>query len=594
MRRARLLKNVEILRRRASALPADAHESLRTPAKAHASGRGRGSREGAEAGADVYTPVDECLRMLTFVDASHPSPRQHAAPNRLCGTAGLQARSLPPRRKVRAWRPAVPEFVFCARAVTAPSWPLCGAAGAGYIFWPAFAGPRGAAVHVFKKILIANRGEIACRVIRTARRMGIKTVAVYSEADAEALHVQMADEAVAIGPAPSAQSYLQIEKIIQACKDTGAQAVHPGYGFLSENQAFAAALRKAGIKFIGPPRKAVAAMGDKIESKKLAKAAGVNTVPGHLGVIPDAAAAVKIAREIGYPVMIKASAGGGGKGMRIAHSDAETEEGFRSATAEAKNAFADDRVFVEKFVEQPRHIEIQVLADAKGNCVYLGERECSIQRRHQKVIEEAPAPNLARGPVVGIAQRAAEALQRLGYDNIGTVEMLMGEDGSFGFLEVNTRLQVEHAVTEMVTGLDLVAAQIRAAAGEALERILPPRIGVEGHAVQARIYAEDPRRFIPSPGRLTRFRLPRGNADWRIETGYREGMEVTPFYDPLLAKAVVRGRSREEAISGLRDLLAAMDIEGPKTNIPFLLAMLGDPRFRAGEVHTGLAAEVTV
>ncbi len=444
---------------------------------------------------------------------------------------------------------------------------------------------------MFKKILIANRGEIACRVIRTARRMGIKTVAVYSEADADALHVQMADEAVAIGPAPSAQSYLQIEKIIKACKDTGAQAVHPGYGFLSENQAFAAALRKAGIKFIGPPRKAVAAMGDKIESKKLAKAAGVNTVPGHLGVIPDAAAAVKIAREIGYPVMIKASAGGGGKGMRIAHSDAETEEGFRSATAEAKNAFADDRVFVEKFVEQPRHIEIQVLADAKGNCVYLGERECSIQRRHQKVIEEAPSPFLDAKTRKAMGEQAVALAKAVGYVSAGTVEFIVDKKRNFYFLEMNTRLQVEHPVTEKITGLDLVELMIRIAAGEKLP-FEQKDVKLKGWAIESRVYAEDPvRNFVPSIGRLVRYRPPAESDSVRVDTGVYEGAEISMYYDPMIAKLVTYGPTREAAIARMEGALDAFHIRGVNHNVPFLAAILRSPRFRAGNLTTGFIAE---
>ncbi len=444
---------------------------------------------------------------------------------------------------------------------------------------------------MFKKILIANRGEIACRVIRTARRMGIKTVAVYSEADAEALHVQMADEAVAIGPAPSAQSYLQIEKIIQACKDTGAQAVHPGYGFLSENQAFAAALKKAGIKFIGPPRKAVAAMGDKIESKKLAKAAGVNTVPGHLGVIPDAAAAVKIAREIGYPVMIKASAGGGGKGMRIAHNDAETEEGFRSATAEAKNAFADDRVFVEKFVEQPRHIEIQVLADSKGTCVYLGERECSIQRRHQKVIEEAPSPFLDAKTRKAMGEQAVALAKAVGYQSAGTVEFIVDKKRNFYFLEMNTRLQVEHPVTEKVTGLDLVELMIRVAAGEKLP-FEQKDVKLKGWAIESRVYAEDPvRNFVPSIGRLVRYRPPEENDSVRVDTGVYEGAEISMYYDPMIAKLVTYGPTRDAAIARMEGALDAFHIRGVNHNVPFLAAILRSPRFRSGNLTTGFIAE---
>jgi propionyl-CoA carboxylase alpha chain len=444
---------------------------------------------------------------------------------------------------------------------------------------------------VFKKILIANRGEIACRVIRTARRIGIKTVAVYSEADAEALHVQEADEAVAIGPAPSAQSYLSIEKIVKACKDTGAEAVHPGYGFLSENRAFAAALKKAGIVFIGPPAKAVAAMGDKIESKKLAKKAGVSTVPGHLGVIPDAKAAVKIAREIGYPVMIKASAGGGGKGMRIAHNDAETEEGFRSATAEAKNAFADDRVFLEKFIEEPRHIEIQVLADNKGNCLYLGERECSIQRRHQKVIEEAPSPFLDAKTRKAMGEQAVALAKAVGYRSAGTVEFIVDKKRNFYFLEMNTRLQVEHPVTEMVTGLDLVELMIRVAAGEKLP-FEQKDVKLKGWAIEARVYAEDPvRNFVPSIGRLVRYRPPAENDTVRVDTGVYEGAEISMYYDPMIAKLVTYGPTRDAAIARMEDALDAFYIRGVNHNVPFLTAILRAPRFRAGNLTTGFIAE---
>jgi propionyl-CoA carboxylase alpha chain len=444
---------------------------------------------------------------------------------------------------------------------------------------------------VFKKILIANRGEIACRVIRTARRLGIKTVAVYSEADAEALHVQMADEAVAIGPAPSAQSYLSIPRIVQACKDTGAEAVHPGYGFLSENQAFAESLARAGIVFIGPPQRAVAAMGDKIESKKLAKAAGVSTVPGHLGVIADARAAVKIAREIGYPVMIKASAGGGGKGMRIARSDAEAEEGFRSASAEARNAFADDRVFVEKFVEEPRHIEIQVLADAHGNCVHLGERECSIQRRHQKVIEEAPSPFLDAATRRAMGEQAVALANAVGYRSAGTVEFIVDRDRNFYFLEMNTRLQVEHPVTEMVTGLDLVELMIRVAAGERLP-FAQTDVRLEGWSIEARVYAEDPaRNFVPSIGRLVRYRPPEEGEGVRVDTGVYEGAEISMYYDPMIAKLVTCGASRDAAIARMEQALDAFHIRGVNHNVPFLAAILRAPRFRAGALTTGFIAE---
>jgi propionyl-CoA carboxylase alpha chain len=444
---------------------------------------------------------------------------------------------------------------------------------------------------VFKKILIANRGEIACRVIRTARRMGIKTVAVHSEADAEALHVQMADEAVAIGPAPSAQSYLSIEKIVKACKDTGAEAVHPGYGFLSENQAFAAALKKAGIVFIGPPRKAVAALGDKIESKKLAVKAGVSIVPGHLGVIPDAKSAVKIARDIGYPVMIKASAGGGGKGMRIARNDAETEEGFRSASAEAKSAFADDRVFVEKFVEQPRHIEIQIIADGHGNCIYLGERECSIQRRHQKVIEEAPSPLLDARTRRAMGEQAVALAKAVGYRSAGTVEFIADPKRNFYFLEMNTRLQVEHPVTEMVTGLDLVELMIRVAAGEKLP-LTQRQVKLDGWAIEARVYAEDPvRNFVPSIGRLVRYQPPAEDESVRVDTGVYEGAEISMYYDPMIAKLVSYGPTRDDAIARMEGALDAFHIRGVNHNVAFLAAILRSPRFRAGALTTDFIAE---
>ncbi|MCW5770533.1 MAG: acetyl-CoA carboxylase biotin carboxylase subunit [Rhodospirillaceae bacterium] len=444
---------------------------------------------------------------------------------------------------------------------------------------------------MFKKILIANRGEIACRVIRTARRMGIKTVAVHSDADAEALHVQMADEAVAIGPAPSAQSYLVIERIVEACRQTGAEAVHPGYGFLSEKEAFAKALAEAGIAFIGPPPNAVAAMGDKIESKKLAKKAGVNTVPGYLGEIADAQEAVKIAREIGYPVMIKASAGGGGKGMRIAHNDAETEEGFRSARAEAKNAFADDRVFVEKFVEEPRHIEIQVMADGHGNCLYLGERECSIQRRHQKVIEEAPSPFLDAKTRKAMGEQAVALAQAVGYRSAGTVEFIVDRARNFYFLEMNTRLQVEHPVTEMITGLDLVELMIRVAAGEKLP-FTQSQVKLQGWAMEARVYAEDPvRNFVPSIGRLVRYRPPAEDGHVRVDTGVYEGAEISMYYDPMIAKLVTHGGTRDEAIARMEDALDAFYIRGVNHNVAFLSAILAKPRFRAGALTTGFIAE---
>ena len=396
--------------------------------------------------------------------------------------------------------------------------------------------------NMFKKILIANRGEIACRIIKTARRMGIKTVAVYSDADRDALHVEMADEAVHIGPPAAAESYLVIDKIIAACKATGAEAVHPGYGFLSEREAFPIALAKEGIVFIGPNPKAIAAMGDKIESKKAAAAANVTTVPGYLGEIANAKDAVKIAKEIGYPVMIKASAGGGGKGMRIAYDAKECEEGFQLARSEAKSSFGDDRVFIEKFIENPRHIEIQVLGDKHGNIIYLGERECSIQRRNQKVIEEAPSPLLDEATRKAMGEQSVALARAVGYDSAGTVEFVAGQDKSFFFLEMNTRLQVEHPVTELITGIDLVEQMIRVAAGEKLP-IAQKDVKLKGWAVESRIYAEDPYRgFLPSIGRLVRYRPPHegSTADGltvRNDTGVFEGGEISMFYDPMIAKS---------------------------------------------------------
>ncbi|MGC1465291.1 MAG: biotin carboxylase N-terminal domain-containing protein, partial [Pseudolabrys sp.] len=393
---------------------------------------------------------------------------------------------------------------------------------------------------MFKRILIANRGEIACRIIKSARRMGIETVAVYSDADRDALHVAMADEAVAIGPPPAAESYLSIEKIVAACKATGAQAVHPGYGFLSEREAFPKALEAAGIVFIGPNAKAIAAMGDKIESKKAAAAAKVSTVPGHLGVIADESEAVKIANEIGYPVMIKASAGGGGKGMRIAHSKGEVAEGFVRARSEAKSSFGDDRVFIEKFITDPRHVEIQVLGDKHGNVIYLGERECSIQRRNQKVVEEAPSPLLDETTRRKMGEQAVALAKAVGYDSAGTVEFVAGQDRSFFFLEMNTRLQVEHPVTELVVGIDLVEQMIRIAAGEKLS-LAQKDVKLSGWAVETRIYAEDPyRNFLPSTGRLTRYRPPAERSEQgvtvRNDTGVEEGGEISLYYDPMIAK----------------------------------------------------------
>jgi propionyl-CoA carboxylase alpha chain len=443
---------------------------------------------------------------------------------------------------------------------------------------------------MFKKILIANRGEIACRVIRTARRMGLATVAVYSDADAGALNVRMADEAVRIGRAPSAESYLQIDRIVEACRATGAEAVHPGYGFLSENPAFADALTAAGIVFIGPPREAIAAMGDKIQSKKLARAAGVSTVPGHLDVIPDAEAAVAIARDIGYPVMIKASAGGGGKGMRIARADEEVRDGFGLAASEAKASFADDRMFVEKYIEEPRHIEIQVLGDAHGNIVHLGERECSIQRRHQKVVEEAPSPFLDGNARAAMGRQAVALAQAVGYRSAGTVEFIVDRERNFYFLEMNTRLQVEHPVTELVTGLDLVELMIRIAAGETLP-FAQEDVRLDGAAIEARVYAEDPtRNFLPSIGRLVRYRPPEGEG-LRLDTGVVEGAEISLYYDPMIAKLVAHGRDRDAAIDRLRTALDGFYVAGVQHNIAFLAAVAGTARFRAGALSTDFIAE---
>ena len=445
--------------------------------------------------------------------------------------------------------------------------------------------------HMFSKILIANRGEIACRVIKTARRMGIKTVAVYSEADAGALHVEMADEAVAIGPAPSAQSYLVIDKIVDACRKTGAQAVHPGYGFLSEKAAFCEALKAAGIAFIGPDVHAIGAMGDKIESKKLAQKAGVNMVPGHLDVIKDDAEAVKIARQIGYPVMIKASAGGGGKGMRIAHNDAEAKEGFRSATNEAKSSFADDRVFIEKYVTEPRHIEIQVMADAHGNCVYLNERECSIQRRHQKVIEEAPSPFLDEATRKAMGEQAVALAKAVQYRSAGTVEFIVDKDRNFYFLEMNTRLQVEHPVTEMITGLDLVELMIRVAAGEKLP-ITQKDVQRNGWSMEARVYAEEPtRNFLPSTGRVTRYRPPAESKHVRVDTGVYEGGEISMYYDPMIAKLVTWAPDRNAAIDAMGEALDRFQIRGVGQNISFLAALMAKQRFRDGRITTNFIAE---
>ena len=448
---------------------------------------------------------------------------------------------------------------------------------------------------MFKRILIANRGEIACRIIKSARKMGIESVAVYSEADKDALHVEMADQAVLIGPPAAAQSYLVIEKIIAACKESGAEAVHPGYGFLSEREAFPKALEAAGIVFIGPNPKAIAAMGDKIESKKAAAAAKVSTVPGHLGIIADEKEAVKIANDIGYPVMIKASAGGGGKGMRIAWSESEVAEGFARSKSEAKSSFGDDRMFIEKFIVDPRHIEIQLLGDKHGNVIYLGERECSIQRRNQKVIEEAPSPLLDEATRKKMGEQAVALAQAVGYDSAGTVEFVAGQDKSFFFLEMNTRLQVEHPVTELITGVDLVEQMIRSAAGEKLT-IKQSDVKLNGWAVESRVYAEDPyRKFLPSIGRLTRYRPPAertaGGVTVRNDTGVYEGGEISIFYDPMIAKLVTHAPTRAEAIEAQSNALDSFVIDGIRHNIPFLSALMAHPRWKAGKLSTGFIAE---
>jgi propionyl-CoA carboxylase alpha subunit len=448
---------------------------------------------------------------------------------------------------------------------------------------------------MFKKILIANRGEIACRVIKTARKMGIKTVAVYSDADQEALHVEIADEAVRIGPPPAAQSYLLIDKIIDACKQTGAEAVHPGYGFLSEREAFPIALQKAGIVFIGPNPNAIAAMGDKIESKKAAARAKVSTVPGYVGEIADVNHAVKIADEIGYPVMIKASAGGGGKGMRIAWSKSEVADGFTSSRNEAKASFGDDRMFIEKFIVNPRHIEIQLIGDKHGNVIYLAERECSIQRRNQKVIEEAPSPLLDEKTRRAMGEQAVALAKAVGYDSAGTVEFVAGQDKSFFFLEMNTRLQVEHPVTELITGVDLVELMIRVAAGEKLP-FKQSDVKLKGWAVESRVYAEDPfRNFLPSIGRLVKYRPPAegvfNGATVRNDTGVFEGGEISMYYDPMIAKLVTHAATREAAIDAQAEALDSFYIDGIQHNIPFLTALMQHPRWRKGALSTGFIAE---
>ncbi|AKO95818.1 Acetyl/propionyl-CoA carboxylase, alpha subunit [Marinovum algicola DG 898] len=463
---------------------------------------------------------------------------------------------------------------------------------------------------MFNKILIANRGEIACRVIKSARKMGIQTVAVYSDADKHALHVKMADEAVHIGPPQANQSYIVIDKIMAAIKATGAQAVHPGYGFLSENPKFAEALDAAGVAFVGPPKGAIEAMGDKITSKKIAQEADVSTVPGYMGLIEDAEEAVKISNEIGYPVMIKASAGGGGKGMRIAWNDDEAREGFQSSKNEAASSFGDDRIFIEKFVTQPRHIEIQVLADGHGNAVYLGERECSIQRRNQKVIEEAPSPFLDEATRKAMGEQAVALAKAVGYASAGTVEFIVDGNKNFYFLEMNTRLQVEHPVTELITGVDLVEQMIRVAAGEKLS-ITREDVKLTGWAVESRLYAEDPyRNFLPSIGRLTRYRPPAevaagpllANDTWqgeapsgpnavRNDTGVFEGGEISMYYDPMIAKLCTWAPTRAEAIEAMRVALDSFEVEGIGHNIPFLSAVMDHPKFVSGEMTTAFIAE---
>ena len=444
---------------------------------------------------------------------------------------------------------------------------------------------------MFKKILIANRGEIACRVMKTAKKMGIKTVAVYSEVDKEARHVQLADEAVCIGPAPSRESYLVMDRIIQACKDTGAEAVHPGYGFLSENEQFAKRCEEEGIVFIGPKYQSIAAMGDKIASKKLALAANVNTIPGHNEAIATTEEAVKIAQGIGYPVMIKASAGGGGKGLRVAFNDKEAAEGFVACKTEAMNSFGDDRIFIEKFVEGPRHIEIQVLGDSQGNVVYLNERDCSIQRRHQKVIEEAPSPFIDPVTRKAMGEQAVALAKAVNYQSTGTVEFVVGKDKSFYFLEMNTRLQVEHPVTESITGLDLVEQMIRVAAGEKLA-FKQEDVKLDGWSMECRINADDPfRNFLPSTGRLVKYRPPESENGVRVDTGVYEGGEIPMFYDSMIAKLIVHGKDRSEAIEKMRAALNNFVIRGIHSNIPFQAALLQHPRFVSGDFTTGFIAE---
>ena len=444
---------------------------------------------------------------------------------------------------------------------------------------------------MFNKILIANRGEIACRVIRTAKRLGVGTVAVYSEADVESLHVRMADEAVGIGPAAAAESYLQGERILEAAASFAAEAIHPGFGFLSENADFAAATRRAGVTFIGPPEQAIRCMGDKIESKRLAQAAGVNTVPGFADEVRDPDEALAVARDIGFPVMLKASAGGGGKGMRVAGSEAEVRDGFLAAASEAISSFGDGRIFLEKFIEQPRHIEIQVMADGYGNVIHLGERECSIQRRHQKVLEEAPSPFLDPETRAAMGEQAVRLAAAVDYQSAGTVEFIVDSDRRFYFLEMNTRLQVEHPVTEFVTGLDLVELMIRVAAGERLP-LGQADVNLRGWAVEARVYAEDPERgFLPATGRLTRYAPPRQGPNVRVDTGVDEGAEISMFYDPMIAKLITYGADRDEALRHMGNALDNYTIRGLAHNLPFLNAVVRHPKFRAGEISTAFIDE---
>ena len=448
---------------------------------------------------------------------------------------------------------------------------------------------------MFDRLLIANRGEIACRVMKTAKQMGIKTIAVFSDADRQALHVQMADESVNIGPPPANQSYIDIEKVISAVEETKANAVHPGYGFLSENARFAKALSDIGVTFIGPPERAIKSMGDKITSKKIAQDAGVNTVPGYMGIINDDKEAVRISKEIGYPVMIKASAGGGGKGMRIAWNDTEVKEGYESSKNEAASSFGDDRIFIEKFVTQPRHIEIQVLADTQGNCIYLGERECSIQRRNQKVVEEAPSSFLDEKTRRDMGEQACKLAKAVGYHSAGTVEFIVDKDKNFYFLEMNTRLQVEHPVTELITGVDLVEQMISIAAGKPLS-LSQKDIKLNGWAIESRLYAEDPyRKFLPSIGRLTRYRPPTEVKEKAVivrnDTGVFEGGEISMYYDPMIAKLCTWAPNRAKAIEQMRTALDRFELEGIGHNLPFLSAVMDHERFVSGNITTAFIAE---